>query len=123
MKINSPHVFMQTQKIPTTKERSLRPSNKQIVKWRRTINIIAQDPDFIHESKNIKAANHVIELVCQHTCIEKAYHAHEALTEFAYTLVPVDVSDLIVRSYNAHYNNDFLTPIPRTADILQFTKK
>ena len=114
---------MQAGQIPTTKERSLRPSNKQIVKWRRSISFISQDPDFIHESDNIKAANHVIELVCQHSCIERAYHAHEALTEFAYTLVPVEVSDLIVRSYNAHYKSDFLQPIPRIADILKFPVK
>tara|TARA_B100000809_G_C15127770_1_gene527024 strand:- start:2259 stop:2630 length:372 start_codon:yes stop_codon:yes gene_type:complete len=123
MKINSHHLFNQAEQIPTAKERSLRPSNKQIVKWRRIIKSIAEDPDFIYESENIKAANHVIELVCQQTCIEKAYHAHESLTEFAYTLVPVEVSDLIVRSYNAHYNNDFLMPTPRIADILEFPKK
>jgi hypothetical protein len=123
MNINNIHRFSQSKKKPTVKERFLKPSHKQIVQWRRAIDVVAKDPDFIHESKNIGAAKYVIELVCQHSCIERAYHAHESLSEFAYVLVPDDVSDLILRSYNAHYNSDFLQPILRTADILHFPKK
>jgi len=75
----------------------------QVKRCRAHFDYLYTNPNFQHEIENIRAAQVVVEMLCQGVSVERVYHTQKGLSEFAYCLVPDEISKMINKQYHAIY--------------------